>query len=134
MSNALNEMIDGISTTPVPDDVATAFSEAAEILVKSFAPMMPHLAEECWARLGNTRPVSEEPWPRLDIAYTTTKYMTLAVQVNGKRRAEITINRDADSKAIENAVFALQSVQNAIDGKPVRKVIIVPTRIVNVVV
>jgi leucyl-tRNA synthetase len=134
LSNALDEVIDDISSPP-ESDIAFALREAGEFLVKAFAPMMPHLAEECWRVLGHSdQPVSEASWPAIDETLATSDRVTIAVQVNGKRRGEITIDRGADKSSIETSALQLEAVQNAMDGKPARKIIIVPQRIVNVVV
>ncbi|HTJ02692.1 MAG TPA: class I tRNA ligase family protein, partial [Methylovirgula sp.] len=113
--------------------LAYAFREAADIFVQLFAPMMPHLAEECWARLGHQTLVAESAWPIAEKSLIVEDTMELPVQVNGKKRADISIARTADTATIEAAVLALDAVQRALDGKPVKKVIIVPQRIVNVV-
>ena len=96
--------------------------------------MMPHLGEECWARLGYNTLLVDQPWPKADAAMLVDDTIVIAVQVNGKRRDELRIDRAADAATIEAAALRLEGVQRALDGKPVRKVIVVPQRIVNVVV
>ena len=71
--------------------------EAAGILVRLFHPMMPHLAEECWAVLGYDGLVAAEPWPALEPDLLVENTVTLPVQINGKKRAEVTVARDADN-------------------------------------
>ncbi|CCV10841.1 leucine--tRNA ligase [Mesorhizobium sp. STM 4661] len=112
---------------------ASALREALEMLVIMIAPMMPHLADECWSTLGGTGFVAERPWPVYDPALVVDSEIVLPVQVNGKKRGDLTIARDADQGAVEKAVLALDFVQKALEGKAPRKVIIVPQRIVNVV-
>jgi len=107
--------------------------EAGDILVRLFHPMMPHLAEECWAALGHQALVSAEAWPNVEPALLVEDTVTLPVQVNGKRRADVTVPRDAGNVDIEAAVLALDAVKRALDGKSPKKVIVVPQRIVNVV-
>jgi leucyl-tRNA synthetase len=114
--------------------MAWALREAAELLTQMIGPMMPHLAEDCWARLGYNTLAAEEPWPDADPALLVDDTITVAVQVNGKRRDELTISRTATTPEIEAAALKLEPVIRAMDGKPVRKVIVVPQRIVNVVV
>jgi leucyl-tRNA synthetase len=114
-------------------DFAFAIREAAEILVKLFNPMMPHLAEECWAMLGRDTEVAAEPWPQVETALLVEDAITLPVQVNGKKRADVTVPREATNAEIEAAVLALDAVQRALEGKRPKKVIVVPQRIVNVV-
>jgi len=96
--------------------------------------MMPHLAEECWAALGHDGLVAEAAWPQVEPALLIETTVLLPVQVNGKKRGEVTVARDAKNADIEAAVLALDAIKIALDGKPPKKVIIVPGRIVNVVV
>jgi leucyl-tRNA synthetase len=114
-------------------DFAWAVREAADILVRLFHPMMPHLAEECWAELGHDTLVASEPWPAVEAALLVEHSITLPVQINGRKRADVTVARDAKNTEIEAAVLALDAVQRALDGKRPKKVIVVPQRIVNVV-
>jgi leucyl-tRNA synthetase len=112
---------------------AAALREAAEFLVLMSAPMMPHLAEECWQALGHTTAVVDTPWPKADPALVADDTVTIAVQVNGKRRDEVTVAKDLDAKAVEALVLKLDSVARALEGRPVKKVIVVPGRIANIV-
>src|SRR3954464_2217680 len=114
-------------------DWAWTIREASQILVQLFSPMMPHLAEECWQVLGHSGLVSEADWPQIERDLLVEDSVTLVVQVNGKKRGEVTVATAAENPEIEAAVLALDAVKLALDGKPVRKVIIVPKRIVNVV-
>ncbi len=131
-ANALSDAIGSAETAPSPD-FAWSLREAGDILVRLFHPMMPHLAEECWAALGHQTLVSAEAWPQLEPALLVEDSVTLPVQINGKKRAEVTARRDATNAEIEAAVLALDEVKKALDGKRPKKVIIVPHRIVNVV-
>ncbi|TKT82973.1 leucine--tRNA ligase [Aquamicrobium sp. LC103] len=110
-----------------------AAREAVESLLAMIAPMMPHLAEECWTVIGGKGLVANQPWPKFDPALVVDDEVTLPVQINGKKRGDLTIARNADQSAVEKAALELDFVQKALDGKPPRKVIIVPQRIVNVV-
>src|SRR5665647_1374169 len=98
------------------------------------APMMPHLAEECWAALCNTGLVSESPWPVLDRSLAVEDRIVIPVQVNGKKRAELLISRDADPSTVEDEALKLDTIVRELGGRQPKKVIIVPQRIVNVVV
>jgi leucyl-tRNA synthetase len=115
------------------DDLAYAVREAADIMVQLFHPMMPHLAEECWAVLGHDALLAIARWPKVEEELLVEDTITLPVQVNGKKRADVTVARNAGNADIEAAVLAVDAVKRALDGKPPRKVIIVPQRIVNVV-
>jgi leucyl-tRNA synthetase len=95
--------------------------------------MMPHLAEECWAALGHDTLVSLQAWPTVEPGLLVENTITLPVQVNGKKRADVTVPRDAGNSDIEAAVLTLDAVKKALDGKAPKKVIVVPQRIVNVV-
>ncbi len=115
-------------------DFAWAQREALEFLVQMIGPMVPHLAEESWARLGYNTLLANQAWPEVDPALLVDDTITIAVQVNGKRRDELTIARTADRGEIEAAALELEPVQRALEGRPVKKVIVVPQKIVNVVV
>ncbi|WP_412774761.1 class I tRNA ligase family protein [Nitrobacter sp.] len=133
-----NELADALArsratkSTPAPD-LSWSLREAATILVQLFSPMMPHLAEECWQALGQTGLVSEARWPQIERDLLVENTVTLPVQVNGKKRGEVTVASGAPNPEIETAVLALDAVRQALGGKPARKIIIVPQRIVNVV-
>jgi leucyl-tRNA synthetase len=131
-ANAFGSSI-GALEQPPSADYRWAAKEAADILVRLFHPMMPHLAEECWAALGHKTLVATETWPTLEPELLVENTITLPVQINGKKRADVTVARDATNAAIEAAVLALDAVKRALDGKPPKKVIVVPQRIVNVV-
>jgi leucyl-tRNA synthetase len=107
--------------------------EALEALVLLAAPMMPHLAEECWRALGHDKLVAETAWLKHDPALLKTDTVTIAIQVNGKRRGEVVVARDADNKTVEAAALAEEGVKRALDGTTPKKVIVVPGRIVNIV-
>ncbi len=111
-----------------------ALREATLILVQLIAPMMPHLAEACWTALGQDGLVAEAGWPEVRGDLLVEDSVTLPVQINGRKRADVTVPRDADQAAVQAAVLALEPVQRALEGKPPRKVIVVPLRIVNIVV
>jgi leucyl-tRNA synthetase len=110
-----------------------AVREAVAMLLPMLAPMMPHLAEECWRLTGRSSMIAEAPWPIVDPALLVEDEIVLPVQINGKKRADVTVHRDATAGDIEAAVLALDSVQRALEGRIPRKVIVVPQRIVNVV-
>jgi leucyl-tRNA synthetase len=111
-----------------------ALREAVDILLALIAPMAPHFAEECNALIGGETLVAKSPWPTYDPDLVRDDFVTLPVQINGKKRAEFTIARDAGKETIEKTVLGLEAVQSALAGKQPRKIIIVPQRIVNVVV
>ncbi len=124
---------DGGESPSPGTDLRWAMNEAVNILVQLFAPMMPHLAEECWAALGHDTLVAQAAWPQVERDLLIEETLTLPVQINGKKRADVTVPRGAGKAEIETAVLALDAVKRVLDGKAPKKVIIVPQRIVNVV-
>lgn len=111
-----------------------AIRNAAEILVQLVAPMTPHLAEECWMTLGNKNLIAHAAWPDYDESLVVENDVILPVQINGKKRAELTISRDADQNTVTEAVLELDAVKNVLNGQAPKKIIVVPQRIVNIVV
>jgi len=134
-ANALSAAIGDIDTEDgvIAPDLRWAMNEAVDILVQLFAPMMPHLAEECWATLGHDTLVAQARWPQVERDLLVEDTLTLPVQINGKKRADVTVPRGAANAEIEAAVLALDAVKRVLDGKAPKKVIVVPQRIVNVV-
>ncbi|MEM6422976.1 MAG: class I tRNA ligase family protein, partial [Pseudomonadota bacterium] len=130
LSNALSDSL-GVADAP---GLAFARREALETLLQLMNPMAPHLTEEMWATLGHDIPLVETPWPDADMTLARDDVILLPVQVNGKKRAELEVARDADKAAIETLVLSAPDVQRYLDGRAPKKVIVVPGRIVNVVV
>ena len=112
---------------------AATKKQAMKVMAQLMSPMTPHLAEEVWARLGGTGLVADAPWPVADAAMLVDDSVTLPIQVNGKRRDEITVPKDMGHAEIEALALATEGVQRALDGAAPKKVIVVPGRIVNVV-
>jgi leucyl-tRNA synthetase len=110
-----------------------ALREAGSFLVLVMAPMMPHLAEESWKILGHKSAIVDSSWPVIESALVSVDEVTIAVQINGKRRDEITVAKGLDRSAVEAKALALVSVIRQIEGKTVKKIIVVPDRIVNIV-
>ncbi len=132
--NALSSAIGRIDDAEIGNDMRYAFREAGDILVQLFAPLMPHLAEECWRELGHDDLVAETAWPVADPSLVEEDELVLPVQVNGKKRGDVRVPRAASTPDIEAATLALEAIQRALEGKAPKKVIVVPGRIVNVVV
>jgi len=116
------------------DDLGWALREAAEIVSQIANPMMPHVTEECWKVLGHETMLASTLWYTADPALIVDDTVTIAVQVNGKRRDDLTIVRGTAKDEIEAAALKLDNVRRAIGDNPIRKVIVVPDRIVNIVV
>ncbi|MDD9908287.1 MAG: leucine--tRNA ligase [Ahrensia sp.] len=109
-------------------------AEAMTITVQMIAPMMPHLAEECWRVLGHQDLVSAAAWPDFDESLLVAEEIVLPVQINGKKKGEISVSPDAEPDLVEAHVLEQDFVRSALSGNSPRKVIVVPGRIVNVVV
>ena len=107
--------------------------EALEILLSIIAPITPHFAEEAWSLLGHSQALVYTPWPQVEASLLEENTITLPIQVNGKKRSELQISKDAAKSEIEAAVLADPHVQKFLEGKAPKKLIIVPGRIINVV-
>ncbi len=107
---------------------------ALSALTRLIAPFTPHLAEECWTRLGEEGMVLDAPWPDYDPALAADDEVTLPIQVNGKRRGEIRVARGLEPAEVEAIVLADPEVQARLEGQTVRKIVVVKDRIVNLVV
>ena len=116
------------------NDDGWARRESIETLLRLIAPMMPHLAEEMWQRLGHDTLLIDTPWPEPDPALLVDERVTMVVQVNGKLRGRLEMPRDAAAETVEAAARDVPNVQAALAGRSVRKAIVVPNRLVNFVV
>lgn len=119
-----------------PTDAAgvAAKAEGLGILVRMIAPFVPHLAEECWSVLGGEGLVIDAAWPDADPALLVEDTVTLPIQVNGKRRAQIDVAKGTPEDVVKELALSHDGVVRATEGLTVRKVIVVPDRIVNIVV
>ncbi|MCD6415991.1 MAG: leucine--tRNA ligase [Planctomycetes bacterium] len=110
------------------------YRAALRQIVLLLAPLAPHICEELWVRLGNEPSVFEQPWPGFDEEAARADLVELPVQVNGRVRGHVTVERDADEESVRQAALNAPNVQECLEGKDVRKFIVVPNRIVNIVV
>lgn len=108
--------------------------EAVMTLAQLMAPMTPHLSEDIWAQQGGEGLITTAPWPKADDKMLVSDTVTMPIQINGKRRGEITVPADMDKAEVEKMALATEAVQKALNGGTPKKVIVVPGRIVNVVV
>ena len=113
---------------------SAAKKEAAKVLAQLMSPMTPHLSEEIWALLGGEGLIAKAPWPVADEKMMVDESVTMPIQINGKRRAEISVPADMSKQDIEKLALAQDAVIKALDGGQPKKLIVVPGRIVNVVV
>jgi leucyl-tRNA synthetase len=131
----LYEFLNILKTFAATDgSVAGARAEALSVLARLISPFTPHLAEECWVRMGGEGMVVNASWPDFDPAMATDAELLLPVQVNGKRRGEIRVAPDATEAQVREKALADETVSVHLAGLTVRKVIVVPGRIVNIVV
>lgn len=110
------------------------YREAVEFALRGLNPMIPHITEELWAELGHTTLLAQTSWPTINPAFLVEDSVTIGVQINGKLKATITLPIDAPAAEAEKLALSDSGVIRALEGKAVRKVIVVPNRIVNVVV
>ncbi|AEF03429.1 MAG: leucine--tRNA ligase [Alteromonas sp.] len=131
---AIMELLNHLQKAPQEDaqDIAI-MREAAESLVLLLNPITPHISHELWKVLGQTSDIDHAPWPVADKAALVEDEKLIIVQVNGKVRAKMTVAADASKDAIEEAAKAQDNVQPFIEGKTIRKVIVVPGKLVNIV-
>jgi leucyl-tRNA synthetase len=131
----MNELANALrkAETSTAPGIATARREAMRLFAQIAAPFAPHIAEEAWSRIGGTGLVATAKWPQPDPALLVSDTVTLPVQINGKRRAEIVVPASADPAAVEAAAREDEAVKSHLAGLTVRKVIVVPGRIVNIV-
>jgi leucyl-tRNA synthetase len=130
LANAISQSLQSANRSNALDG---ALREAGSFLVLLMAPMMPHLAEESWKLLGHKSAVVESNWPKVEPALVAVDEVTIAVQINGKRRDEMTVAKGLDRGEIEATALALDTIRRLLEGKTVNKVIVVPDRIVNIV-
>ncbi|MBM3582457.1 MAG: class I tRNA ligase family protein, partial [Alphaproteobacteria bacterium] len=131
----IRELTNALEALPPGEPGASwAAGEALEAIVRLIGPMMPHLGEAMWQRLGHDTLLCLTPWPEADAMLLVEETVAVAVQVNGKLRGTVELPMDCERDEAERAALALDNVARAISGRPVRKVIVVPNRIVNVVV
>ena len=108
-------------------------TQAIRTLILLIAPMAPHLAEECWALLGERGMIADAAWPTFDSALLVDEQVTLAIQVNGKLRDTVTAQRGLDRAALEALALGSANVQRQLAGAAPRKIVVVPDRLVNIV-
>ncbi len=136
-NSAIAKLYEFVTTVRAADIARTgskARREALALLAGVIAPVVPHLAEECWARLGHEGLIYDAPWPHFDPALAQDDDYVLPVQVNGKRRGEIRVPNGASEAQIRETALADEDVKRHLAGTEIRKIIIVPNRILNFVV
>ena len=131
---AMMEIVNELHKLPRQQGQSEALiNEASAALIIMLSPIAPHLCHQLWLERGNTTPVIDARWPQVDATALVRTHIELVIQVNGKVRARMPIAADADPATIEQQATSHASVQRFIDGKTVRKVIVVPGKLVNIV-
>ena len=133
LTNVLVKHAHELQQSPSATGIAV-LRDGALRLVQMIAPMMPHLAEACWEALGGEGLAADAPWPAVDPTLLVDDTVTMPVQVNGKRRGEVVVAKGSPNATVEKEALSLDAVARMLDGRPPKKVVIVPDRIVNVVV
>jgi leucyl-tRNA synthetase len=126
--------LEGVRAAGEPAARVAVLREGLSILLRLLAPLTPHVSHHLWRELGYGEDILAAPWPEPDAAALEADEVELVVQVNGKKRADVRVPKAADRAAIEAIVLANAAVQKFIEGQSVKKVIVVPGRLVNVVV
>jgi leucyl-tRNA synthetase len=136
---AIMEMANELGRINVVDaekspNLSAALKEAVRTMVLLLSPFVPHIAEEMWEALGENPGMVKHGWPPYDLALLEQDEVLIVVQVNGKKRAEISLPSDASEEEVRAAGLEEPNVQKFVEGKTIRKVIMVPGRLMNVVV
>ena len=136
MMNTIQAMPEGIQKAPAEHQTAAGavFAESISILLRMLAPIVPHFAEELWAALGHTRGILDEPWPGYDEAALVEEDVLIVVQVNGKLRSRFRVAVDTDEAELKERAMADERAARFVGDKPVRKIITVRNKLVNIVV
>jgi leucyl-tRNA synthetase len=129
------ELLNAVSKFKAETDVSRALrQECLESIVLMLSPITPHVCDELWQELGHEEALIDAPWPIFDVTALVLDEVQMVVQVNGKLRGKITVAADADKESIEKLALSEENVSKFIDDKAVRKVIIVPKKLVNIVI
>jgi len=132
---ATMELVNALGRYEVQDEAdRLLLQEALEYIVLMLAPIVPHMTHALWQQLGHAEPVIDAGWPQADDSARAVDSVTLVVQVNGKLRARIEVGAELSKQAVEEAALADENVQRFIAGKEIRKIIVVPGKLVNVVI
>jgi leucyl-tRNA synthetase len=130
----VNEIYKAIDPRPHRSDTWKAIREATETVLVLLSPFAPHIAEELWESIGHKDGLTSETWPSFDPRIAAEDRITLVVQVNGKLRSRLEIGAEDDEETVKARALDDENVKRFLDGKEIRKVIVVPKRLVNVVV
>ncbi len=130
----MTEALRKAASAPTDEVPATVLAEAARILIQVLAPYIPHVTEELWGGIGGEGVLTEGHWPIFDPSIAAAESITLVVQINGKLRARLEVSPDMSKADAEKAALAHEQIAPQLEGKTIRRVIVVPRRLVNIVV
>ena len=133
-NKAIAKLYEFTNTLSKANASTPVMKEAIRTLAQLMQPMVPHIAESIWTYQGGVGLCCKAAWPKADPALLVEDEVTLPIQINGKRRAEITVPRDMPGSEVEKIALADEAVIKFLAGQPVKKIIVVPGRIINVVV
>ena len=128
----LMKLSNAIADSPCKD--SPVYAEGIQTLILLLAPFAPHITDELWHVLGHNDSVHTQAWPKADPSALVADEITLVIQVNGKKRGDLQVPASTDSKALEQYARESEAVQRFIEGKEIKKVIVVPGKLVNFVV
>lgn len=131
---AMMELLNALNKAKDTPQNRIVIQEGLEAVVLMLSPIVPHITQALWEKLGHSELIIDAPWPQVDESALTRDDIEMVVQVNGKLRGHITVATDADKQSIETTALNEPKVQHFITGKTIKKVIVVPKKLVNVVV
>jgi leucyl-tRNA synthetase len=134
LQNALLRFQERLPAEPTGDPRVLAFAEGVTALLTMLAPFAPHMTEELWEVLGHTASVFREPWPTADPALALEEEVEVVVQVNGKVRARLKVARGQAEEQLKALALGEPRVRQWIEGRTVRKAVVIPDKLVNIVV
>ena len=132
--SAIMELVNGMYQYREQGNNEQVMAEAIETLILLMAPFTPHVTEELWQGMGHTDSVHHQTWPTVDEKALIAEETTVVIQINGKVRDKINLPMNMDSKEVENLVLALPKISEQLTGKDIKKVVVIPNKLVNIVV
>ena len=132
---AVMEMINALSRCELKNDNDHAIMrEGVETAILLLSPIVPHISDTLWVELGHSEPLIDAAWPKSDPDALEQNEIEMVVQINGKLRGKITVTKNAEQKQIENQAVEDEKVKQNLKGKTIKKIIVIPERLVNIVV
>ena len=128
------EIVNEISKFNPKEEDCLAMKESLEILIRIIEPMTPHLAEECWLQTGHVTSLASEPWPEINKDFLLQKTANLIIQINGKKRGELTITVDTKEEEVLKKAMEIKNINSFLKNKKILKKIYIPNKILNLVI